>query len=249
MKREQTFATCRLCGRSFGKRQMTNHLKACWKQHAAAAPGKKAPRRWFHLVIEGRYSPDYWLHMQVSANCTFGDLDGTLRSLWLECCGHLSAFEFPLMRALHGGGVPFDIAALLGAAGQEALPSLWDESDDDALMGESLGSKLAPAMVVNHQYDFGSTTELVLRVAGEHNAPAMKGRLKLLARNDPPNIPCSVCGKPATQLCQECICESEACELCDACARKHDCSEEMIVPLVNSPRTGICGYCGPSVEP
>ena len=23
----------------------------------------------------------------------------------------------------------------------------------------------------------------------------------------------------------------------------------MLLPLLNSPRTGVCGYCGPSVEP
>jgi hypothetical protein len=99
-----------------------------------------------------------------------------------------------------------------------------------------------------HQYDFASTTELALGVAGEYTAPALPGALKLLARNEPPAIPCSVCTNPATQLCLQCM-EEGASGRCDACASQHDCGEEMLVPLINSPRTGVCGYCGPSVEP
>lgn len=36
---------------------------------------------------------------------------------------------------------------------------------------------------------------------------------------------------------------------CDACASKHECGEEMLSPIVDSPRTGVCGYIGPSIEP
>jgi hypothetical protein len=106
-----TSEKCRLCDRMLGKRQMTHHLKACWKQHILGVPGKAAPR-WFHLVVEARYSPDYWMHLQAPANSTFGDLDELLRAMWLECCGHLSAFEFPVKRKLHRGAAPRDIAAL-----------------------------------------------------------------------------------------------------------------------------------------
>jgi hypothetical protein len=74
------------------------------------------------------------------------------------------------------------------------------------------------------------------------------GALKLLARNEPPAIRCSVCSNPATQLCLQCM-DERACGLCDACASQYDCGEEMLVPLINSPRTGVCGYFGPSVEP
>jgi len=231
-----------------GKRQMTNHLKACWKQHTAAAPGK-ATRRWFHLVVEARYAPDYWLHLQAPDNCTFGRLDRLLRDLWLECCGHLSAFEFPVKRKLPRGGAPQDIAAMFQAMAKEAQRSFSDDAaDGDALMGKPLASRLQPGVVFSHEYDFGTTTELALRVAGEYPAPALPGGLKLLARNEPPAIPCSVCAKPATQLCQQCD-DYGGSPLCDACATKHECDEEMIVPLINSPRAGVCGYCGPSVEP
>ena len=132
---------------------------------------------------------------------------------------------------------------------REAQPSFSDDdASGDELLDKPLGSKLKPGVVFSHQYDFGSTTELALRVAGEHTAAALPGDLKLLARNEPPAILCSVCTKPATQLCQQCA-EEGAAEFCDACAGQHDCGEEMLVPLINSPRTGVYGYCGPSVEP
>jgi hypothetical protein len=244
MNDELMSGKCRLCDRMLGKRQMTNHIKACWKQHAVAAPAKAA-QRWFHLVVDTRFPSDYWLHLQAPANCTFGQLDNILRAIWLECCGHLSAFNFPVKRAPRRKIAPGDFAAMLQALREEAIQPVLE---GDELMDESLGSMLQPGVVFSHQYDFGTTTELALRVAGEYTAPAFKGAFKVLARNEPPAIPCSGCKKPATQLCQECEFNWGA-PLCDACAAKHDCSPDMRVPLINSPRTGCCGYCGPSVEP
>jgi hypothetical protein len=231
-----------------GKRQMTTHLKACWERHTVPAPGKQQAR-WFHLVVEARYAPDYWMHLQAPANCTFGDLDQLLRAIWLECCGHLSSFEFPVQRKLRRHAAPGDIAALFKALVQEAQRPFSDgRGSDGAVMKQPLGRRLEPGTAFSHEYDFGSTTDLNLRVAGEHSAPALRGTLKLLARNEPPAIGCSECAKPATQLCLQCA-EEGAGGLCDGCASQHACGEEMLVPLINSPRTGVCGYCGPSVEP
>jgi len=123
-----------------------------------------------------------------------------------------------------------------------------DKSSDERVMGEILERKLQPGVVFNHEYDFGSTTNLALRVAGEHPAPVVPGEFKLLARNDPPAIPCSECGQPATQLCAECMQEGEG-ALCDPCAGQHECGGDMLMPLINSPRAGVCGYGGPSIEP
>ena len=32
--------------------------------------------------------------------------------------------------------------------------------------------------------------------------------------------------------------------VCDECAPKHKCGEDMLLPVVNSPRVGMCGYTG-----
>ncbi len=31
---------------------------------------------------------------------------------------------------------------------------------------------------------------------------------------------------------------------CDEHAEEHACEEESLLPVVNSPRMGVCGYCG-----
>jgi hypothetical protein len=225
---------------------MTRHLKACWTRHLTPE-ARKAPRRWFHLIVEARYSPYYWLHLQANANATFGDLDNVFRALWLECCDHLSAFK--IKQKLPRSATAVDFNTMFQDLMRGAQSSRSDEGEfGEVPFGKSLGSRLSPGVEFSHEYDFGSTTELALRVAGEFTAPALPGDLKLLARNEPPAIACSACAKPATQLCLECVNDGDG-GLCDACARQHDCGEDMLVPVVNSPRTGVCGYCGPSIEP
>jgi hypothetical protein len=175
MNDELTSGTCRLCGRIVGKRPATSHLKSCWERHAIAGLGKRIGR-WFHLVVQARHAPDYWLHMQAPGLRTFGELDSVLRALWLECCNHLSAFEFPVKRPPRPRGFPNDFGAMIAALSQGAGQRMPD--DDEALMDETLESRLHPGTAFSHQYDFGSTTHLELRVAGEHPAPAIKGELE-----------------------------------------------------------------------
>jgi len=47
----------------------------------------------FHLVVEGRDLPMYWMHLEMPADATLAELDDFLRGMWLECCDHLSAFR------------------------------------------------------------------------------------------------------------------------------------------------------------
>jgi hypothetical protein len=245
MATEPNPGECRLCGQTFDKRQMSRHLGSCWTKRIPKAPPKSSGQ-WFHLLVEGQYSPRYWLHLQASGKSTFGDLDGVLRRIWLECCSHLSEFRFPKPKVPRSQRNALDIFSARAAA----LAMMMDdqESAGDELMDSTLGSRLRPGVTFSHEYDFGSTTTLNLRVGSEFSQPAITGKIKVLARNAPPVVLCSVCKKPATQICTEC-CYSGDADLCDACAGEHKCGEDMLLPLVNSPRTGVCGYCGPSVEP
>ncbi len=226
MAAQQFPGECRLCGKSITNRTATTHIKSCWDQHAAATKGRAS--KWFQIVVSGRHAPGYWLQLQAPGKSKFGDLDQVLRDIWLECCGHLSEFTLPTSSRF-----PW---------------SDFDGEEGEELMRKTLASELAPGMEFLHTYDFGTTTELRLRVAAEHLGPALEGKIKVLARNSPPIVSCSVCGKPSTQLCHECEPYGGA-PLCDPCAAKHECGEEFLVPLVNSPRAGFCGYTGPSEEP
>src|SRR5947209_4813866 len=95
MARETSQGTCDLCKGTFPKASMTRHLTKCVAAHDAEQPGaaKAKKGKLFHLVVEGKHDPRYWLHLEMPATATLGDLDGLLRDIWLECCGHLSAFR------------------------------------------------------------------------------------------------------------------------------------------------------------
>jgi hypothetical protein len=219
---------CNNCGEVFNKAAMTRHLKGC---HGApiAEPGR--PKKWisrnsFHLLVEGRYAPQYWLHLDVPVAATLEGLDGFLRDIWLECCGHMSAFTI--------GEESFESGA---------MGNPFSGESSDSSMDIELREVLSPGVTFIHQYDFGTTTELKLKVLAQEMRAGDSTSISILARNDPPAIKCESCGKDATQVCTQCMWDSQA-WFCDKCAKKHDCGEEMMLPAANSPRVGTCGYCG-----
>ncbi len=78
----------------------------------------------------------------------------------------------------------------------------------------------------------------------EEDEGEYEDNVRVLAQNLPPVIACRECGKPATQVIAGFFDASEG-ALCDACASKLDeDDQEMLLPVVNSPRTGVCAYIG-----
>ncbi len=206
---------------------MTRHLTACFAKAAAAQAGSSIePLKAFHIIVEGSYLPDYWLHLEVPAAAKLQSLDQFLRAIWLECCGHLSAFTID--------GVTYS---------SSPSPDSFFGGARDQSMAKKLYAVLAPGMTFEHEYDFGSSTNLKLKVVGELKQTHNSKDISILARNNPPQIKCETCGKPATLVCSQCIYNAEA-WFCDACAPKHECGEEMMLPVTNSPRVGVCGYAG-----
>ncbi len=205
--------TCALCNSTVGKSGMTKHLQSCLgktQSDGELMNGSSPSPKFFHLFVEGHDLPEYWMHLKVSSHASFEDLDNFLRDIWLECCGHMSAFRI----------------------GREEVKK-----------GKKLEYVLRPGMQLIHEYDFGTTTELTLKVVSEFESTIKTGEVEILARNDPPQIKCSHCDNLATAICTECIYE-EAGWLCNDCAEDHECGEDMLLPVVNSPRTGVCGYTG-----
>jgi hypothetical protein len=79
---------------------------------------------------------------------------------------------------------------------------------------------------------------------GERMGRAPGKEIRVLARNEPPPIPCDECGdEVATQICMECSWSGKG-WLCEQCSQTHSCDEEMFLPVVNSPRVGVCAYSG-----
>jgi hypothetical protein len=99
-----------------------------------------------------------------------------------------------------------------------------------------------------YEYDFGSTTELKLKVISKVELNK-KFDIRILAMNLRPEIKCSVCQeKPAIGQCD--ICFEEI--LCEECIKSHPCfedeQEQLISDIVNSPRSNVCGYTGPNTN-
>ena len=81
-----TKGNCYICGQELGKTAMKNHIL---KLHSATDSGQACVL----LKIEGAYDKDYWLFVDVPLTASLATLDRFLRDIWLECCGHLSAFS------------------------------------------------------------------------------------------------------------------------------------------------------------
>lgn len=103
-----------------------------------------------------------------------------------------------------------------------------------------------PGLKFHYEYDYGSTTDLDLNILWEREGPRHKPSIQILSRNEPPVFQCTKCGKAGKFICQECSGDGET--YCLKCLKKHPCGEDMVLPVVNSPRMGVCGYTGPWEE-
>jgi Plasmid pRiA4b ORF-3-like protein len=229
MARQTSKGTCTFCHGEFSKSAITRHLETCEQRAITEAKvgskQKAQPTRKLHLVVEGRDLPMYWMHLEVTASTTLTRLDRFLRNTWLECCGHLSAFEIE--------GVRYSV--------DTGMDDEWDMGDKS--MRVRLDKVLSPGQTCSYEYDYGTTTELKLKVISEREVVAKGNAIQVLARNIPPLILGEICGKPATEVCSQCIFDDKG-WLCDDCAEEHECGEEMLLPVVNSPRVGMCAYTG-----
>jgi hypothetical protein len=113
----------------------------------------------------------------------------------------------------------------------------YDEVDMDTKI-----RSIAPGDKLTHRYDFGSTTELVISALAHVIRESQKNPVRLLARNVPSEHICTECGKPAEYISQSW--DGEYPFYCAKCYKKYE--DDGILPVVNSPRMGVCGYGGES---
>lgn len=204
---------------------MARHLRSCSeRQDTIAAADRQAGKAetLVHLQIQDAWAGDYWLHLEMSGSAPLADLDHYLRTVWLECCGHLSRFSE-------------------GGWGTEELPF-------DARAAQVF----EPGAELTHIYDFGtSSVTRVKAVSAREGKSTVPHPLALMARNEEPRVPCMECEENASWLCMECIYEhDEAGTLCAHHAEMHAHDDYGgLLPLVNSPRAGLCGYEGPAEPP
>ena len=220
-KKQPQMGKCCLCSGEFDRAQMHKHLISCIENKTPTKASGKGTKT-FHILVQGYGFADYWLIVEAKASAKLDNLDGFLRDIWLECCGHLSSFKID--------GMDYDVHP--------------DESIESESMDFRLDDVLEVGTKFSHIYDFGTSTELSLKVLSEQQRKDVKKPLTLLARNNPPEAPCQKCGQPAIEVCTDCLWSGRMPFLCKKCAKSHDCPDEMFLPVVNSPRMGVCGYEG-----
>jgi len=77
---------CFICGVKLSKTAMKNHIL---KTHNNPTDNETC----YLLKIEGAYDKNFWLFLDVALDKSLSSLDSFLRKIWLECCGHMSAFR------------------------------------------------------------------------------------------------------------------------------------------------------------
>ena len=154
---------------------IAKHLQTCKKRVDLCEKAEKT-EKYFELLLYVEYNKDYWLIIQIKENATLDDLDRFIRDIWVECCGHLSVFEID--------GVSYE-----------------REPDDDFGWGEpakstnhTLKQVLTTGMIFNYEYDFGSTTEIMVKVLDHYSAQKQNEKVVILSRNNSPEFACSICG-------------------------------------------------------
>jgi hypothetical protein len=182
-------------------------------------------------------TPAYWLDIEVKAEAKLDALDSFLRRIWVECCGHLSGFRIGRASYFSRG---YDFGFVKESSGFGSRQG--SERSMSVRICDALRSS---GEAFSYEYDFGSTTSLQLRVMQERTGRPGRPPVRLLARNTPPTWPCAICGQPATLVCAYCVQDEGNAFVCRRHRKRHACGEaESFLPVVNSPRTGVCGYTG-----
>lgn len=223
-KSKQSRGTCAYCGDDYARGGIIRHLAACDAREEAIASAERErddeSETVYHLRTEDAWSSAFWLNLEMRGSATLQELDRYLRAIWLECCGHMSRF---------------------GAWGENEVP-----------MEHRADQVFTPDTELTHIYDFGTSSETLVRVMdAREGAPLTEHPLELMARNEMPEIPCMECDRQASWLCVECMYEEDARgTLCDTHAEDHPHDAYgPPLPIVNSPRTGMCAYEGPAEPP
>lgn len=211
MSQESYEGICCYCNEVVTKRTIRKHLEKCKDKILFDSQFNKENNfKFFRLIVEGTYAPSHWILVEVSSVLTLKKVDQFLRDVWLECCGHLSAFSI---------------------------------KRTEIAMNKKLYDVFQKGLSLDYEYDFGSTTNLKIKVLSQIDSSDEKP-IRILAMNKKLEILCSACGEKLSIY--DCIICGE--EVCESCAKTHKCfideGEEYIAERVNSPRSGVCGYEG-----
>lgn len=229
---ERAKGKCKYCGKEYTRGYIIRHLASC-KERKRRLEGETGKRKigYFELLISAKYNPDYWLVIEAKETAALKDIDKFLRDIWLECCGHLSAFQI--------NGVSYE-------SDPDPDPFWGREAKS---MNNKLKTVLQKGMTIGYEYDFGSTTELVIEVKDYRTGCDNKEKLTILSRNNAATYLCGSCGKREAAYIDVYRVYDGNPFLCEECSQQGGGEEEFLLKVCNSPRMGVCGYDGSDVYP
>ncbi|CAG8559733.1 20179_t:CDS:1 [Racocetra persica] len=212
-----TKGPCAQCAKKYSAGKASSHLLQCIAQ--TYTPSDLTSEGYLIRVSSNDYPSLYWMFLTIPKDFTLRILNDFLRDIWLECCGHLSAFYI--------GDLEYSSHPISG--------------DGTLSMNKKMSQLMSPGLKFGYTYDMGSSTDLRLEVVASLVACPFDDITPMM-RNDPPAFSCEMCDKPAEIICTLC-----GGKTCTDCREKHSCvvNEDdtyMLATLVNSPRTGVCGY-------
>ena len=253
MEKIKSEGKCLYCHGIFSKSGISRHMQ----KHLTEKIIHNKPGKSFLLKVETnpKYgATPYFLSLWVDGETSMDKIDDFLRQIWLECCGHMSSFTNPAKRQKNTGmGGFFEAEELLEKGKIKEYEKLKEDLYGEVPLSRKAKLALFEGLKLLYKYDFGSTTELQITVISEYSIKADKF-IVLLSRNEPPELLCENCDKEvAIQLCTTCYGYQDIGLFCNKCATKHaktceDFADYAAMPVVNSPRMGVCAYEGGVID-
>ena len=192
-------------------RHLTKHLGHMEKESA-----REKQSNYCHVEVEAN---EMFLHLLVKGDAPMKTIDGFLRDIWLECCGHLSGF----------GHKNFKIK-MKDLVEDVFQPKIKIFHDYD------YGTTTRVFLNAKKQYLLNLKEKIILL---SRNEP-----LKIICtsckKNPAINICTVCCYEEIAFFCKKCSAKhAETCE---------DFADYAEMPVVNSPRMGECGYTGGRID-
>ena len=230
----QPRGVCFLCGssRTFSVSGAVKHVAAHWKE----APGSGKPP-FFWISLRARSHALYWMEIGIRADAPLSLLDAFLRAAWVECCeDHVSGFQIGDRQFFSDQNF----------AEEDLSGSAEPEEGRPVQLNEVM--KVGDAFL--YTFDYGTPTEVEGNVRGvfheiqgaKHVPELWRGGVLVAMRNLKPVFACEVCGQRAEHLLVRAPWDRTF--RCEA----HREDPETAHPLFNAPRSGVCGYDGPSPD-
>ncbi len=206
---------CLLCDFTGSCEEMGTYLKEAFDK----APAGEEYQEDYLLRLTCPGEPDFWIYAAVKKDASLRHLDQFIRDVWVECCGHLSLFK-----------ADGDIYS----------------SNCRQMSGRSMNAKIRDVLEktdrIEYVYDMGTPTELLAEVVGEIELPPRRTKMALLAENFMPKYKCIRCGRRADFVFRPGMEPVAKAVYCEKCVMEDEELADCMLPLINSPRTGVCGY-------